>query len=90
MHTSSEKKILICTNYRANKRNPSCGAKGSLELLDALKSKQLDISIEEAPCMGRCQQGPNINILPNGLWLDSLSTEEAAIDDLIHVIKQLK
>lgn len=86
MPTNSEKKIFICTNYRANDKNPSCGAKGSLVLLEALKAKQLSTPIEEAPCMGRCQHGPNINIIPNGPWLDNLKTDDAAINALIALI----
>lgn len=86
MPTSSEKKIFICTNYRANARNPSCGGNGSLVLLEALKAQQLNIPIEEAPCMGRCQHGPNINITPNGPWLDNLKTDEDAISALIALI----
>ena len=29
------KKLLVCTNYRANPNNPSCAARGSREILTA-------------------------------------------------------
>jgi NADH:ubiquinone oxidoreductase subunit E len=64
------KKILVCTNYRANPNNPSCAARGSKEILTALmqqlQSKKVSIEVEEIQCMGYCNVGPNVRLIPNG------------------------
>lgn len=77
------KKLLVCTNYRANPNNPSCAARDSSLILSAL-SKQcqqnnLPIEVEESLCLGFCQIGPNARLAPNGpffhdISLDKLST----------------
>jgi (2Fe-2S) ferredoxin len=75
MCTSSEKKILVCTNLRANPNNPSCGARGSDVILAALRNQNLAIPIEISPCMGMCHEGPNIRLIPNGTVFRTVSTK---------------
>ncbi len=76
------KKLLICTNYRANPNNPSCGARHSQLVLDALKmefaEKKMVIEIEESPCMGYCNVGPNARLTPNGAFFHGLSATKLA------------
>ena len=71
------KKILICTNFRANPNNPSCVARGSKEvmaaLLQELKQKNLPIIVEESPCLGFCEIGPNLRLMPNGEFFHGVS-----------------
>ena len=84
------KKILVCTNYRANHLNPSCGSKGSKAVLESLtfqlKQHRLVIDIEESPCLGFCQMGPNVRLVPNGPFFHSVSPDK--IDDLLPAIKK--
>ena len=74
------KKILICTNFRANPNNPSCAARGSKEvmatLLQELKQKNLPITVEESPCLGFCEIGPNLRLMPNGEFFHGVSDKE--------------
>ena len=79
------KTILVCTNYRANPNNPSCAARGSKELAEnlrqLLKTNAMAVHVEESPCLGFCQIGPNMRLVPNGPFFHSLSEEK--LDDLI-------
>lgn len=85
MHTSYNKKIMVCTNYRSNPNNPSCGARGSDEVLAALSDMNLAITVEGSPCMGLCDVGPNIRFAPNGACFHEVSTKN--INCLIKAIK---
>ncbi len=71
------KKLLICTNYRANPNNPSCAARGSEAILTALSQQfqqnNLPVQIEESPCLGFCQVGPNARLMPNGPFFHQIS-----------------
>lgn len=78
MNTASEKKVLVCTNYRANPNNPSCGARNSEKLFLALTEATVDfpISTERSPCMGLCHAGPNVRLVPNGQYFNEVDTEK--------------
>lgn len=71
------KKLLVCTNYRANPNNPSCAARGSETLLAALtqqfQQNNLLIEIDKSPCLGFCQVGPNARLIPNGPFFHRIS-----------------
>jgi NADH:ubiquinone oxidoreductase subunit E len=83
------KKLLVCTNYRANPNNPSCAARGSKEiaseLLQQLQQKNVKIEIEEIQCMGYCKVGPNVRLIPNGAYF-----HEVSISKFAEIIKATK
>ena len=83
------KKLLVCTNFRANPNNPSCAARNSKEILaelaQTLTLKNLPIEVEASPCMGFCNIGPNIHFVPSGLFLHGDTAK-----DLNEVIKKTK
>jgi NADH:ubiquinone oxidoreductase subunit E len=76
------KKLLVCTNYRANPNNPSCAARGSKEiasdLMQELQKKNVSIEIEEIQCMGYCKVGPNVRLIPNGAFFHEVSAGKFA------------
>ena len=76
------KKLLVCTNFRANPNNPSCAARGSKEtavaLAQQLQKKKVSIEIEEIQCMGYCKVGPNVRLIPNGEFFHEVSTSKFA------------
>ena len=76
------KKLLVCTNYRANPNNPSCAARGSKELLTALaqqlQREKVSIEVEEIQCMGYCNVGPNVRLIPNGEIFHEVSDKKFA------------
>ena len=68
------KKLLVCTNFRANPTHPSCAARGSKLVIAALKLEKIgEIEIEESPCMGFCQVGPNCRLTPNGVFFHNVT-----------------
>ena len=70
------KKLLVCTNYRSNPNTPSCAARGSKSLLTFFlqycQHNNLAITIEESPCLGFCQIGPNAHLVPNGAFFHGI------------------
>jgi (2Fe-2S) ferredoxin len=74
------KKIIACVNHRVNPHLPSCGARGSeliacqLEL--ALEKKGIAIKLERVYCLGRCEQGPNIRLIPGGRFFFGVKAED--------------
>jgi (2Fe-2S) ferredoxin len=75
-------RMKICVNHRAGDMLPSCGAKGSKELAEALKEeikKRGDfISLETVHCLGKCHIGPTLKLLPFGSFLQGAKPSDAA------------
>jgi (2Fe-2S) ferredoxin len=75
--------VFICTNHREH--GESCGARGSLALLKALKQTLREAEkdhegglwVNKSGCFGRCQQGPNCVVYPQGTW-HAIKTEADA------------
>lgn len=84
------KKVLVCTNYRANPNNPSCAARGSPKVLanltQQIQQNAWPIDIEESPCLGFCQAGPNVRLAPNGPFFHAVSTEK--MDEILQAVKK--
>lgn len=74
------KKLLVCTNYRANPSNPSCAARGSkeiaTELTQQLHKQNVQIEVEEIQCLGFCNIGPNLRLMPNGAFFHEVSANK--------------
>ncbi|MEI7840253.1 MAG: (2Fe-2S) ferredoxin domain-containing protein [Methylococcaceae bacterium] len=66
----SEVAFYVCTNRRLSTVNPSCGARGSEELLQQLQiaTHELNISVEEICCLGHCADGMVVKISPSGTF----------------------
>ena len=64
------KSILICTNHRANPNQPSCGARGAdalkQQLSDAVIASGLTLGVKDIQCLGECDIGPNLRLIPGG------------------------
>lgn len=60
--------IFVCTNQRYSAQSPSCGARGSLKLLEQLKiaTQKSNIIVESSCCFGHCAEGVVVKISPNG------------------------
>lgn len=63
--------IMVCIKRRFGK-HPSCAARGSELLADALErsiaQQQLPISVHRFPCLGMCEYGPNMKIVGGELY----------------------
>lgn len=64
------KSIFICTNHRANPNQPSCGARGAAtlkqQLSDAVSASGMVLGVKEIQCLGACDIGPNVRLIPGG------------------------
>ncbi len=85
-----QKKIFVCTNFRANPNNPSCAARDSELVLDTLKlelaKKNILIETKASPCMGYCNIGPNARLAPNGDFFHGVSINN--LESLIAAAKK--
>ena len=84
------KKIVVCTNHRANPNNPSCGARGSEQVLAQLslqlKIEKIQIPIETVQCLGYCNVGPNVRLVPNGRFFHQVTRE--SLKEIITATRQ--
>lgn len=62
--------LLVCVNQRWAHESPSCAGRGSPALRDALEqacvAAGLAIPCLAVPCLGYCDQGPNVRLAPGG------------------------
>ena len=74
------KKLIICTNHRANPEQPSCAARGSLLLAERLEQAIAmhgwRIKLERFACLGRCQTGPAVKLAPGGRFICELTPDK--------------
>lgn len=75
-----EKSLIICVNRRLTPATISCALHGSFELAERLERRiaeeQLDITIQKLFCLGRCEQGPVLKLIPGGEFLLGMEEEE--------------
>ncbi len=61
----------ICTNRRISQT--SCGGRGAERLADRLErflqQYRPDLPLNRVDCLGRCDQGPNLRIGPDGVFI---------------------
>ncbi len=74
------KTIIVCVNHRANPNQPSCGARGGIELADLVEKEisrlGLNIRMERFKCLGFCDRGPNLKIAPDGRFIYGAKPED--------------
>ncbi|MFN3235706.1 MAG: hypothetical protein ACE37D_01470 [Pseudomonadales bacterium] len=60
-------RLFVCTNIRKTGGQPSCGGRGSLDLIPLLESKiaarGLACEVKASVCFGHCERGPNVKPL---------------------------
>jgi len=63
-------RLVVCVNRRLSDDKPSCAARGSEVLAqrfgDEITRRGLAVDLREVYCMGRCELGPNVRIVPSG------------------------
>lgn len=91
MHRDSipyKKLVLVCGNIRPDGQ-VSCGAQGNSELKDRLKelgkARGLPIRVVQTSCLGKCDDGPNIMILPDNIWLSQVGQTD--IEEIMKIIE---
>ncbi len=62
--------LVICVNRRFRADQPSCAARGGVEIAEALEKgiaeRRIDIKVERICCLGECTRGPNVRMIPGG------------------------
>ena len=82
--------LIVCVNRRLEASGPSCAARGSEEIADALEKgvteRNIDVVIERICCLGHCAEGPTLRLVPGGSFLQGTRLEDvpALLDDLAH------
>ena len=83
-------KLRLCINLRAGDILPSCGARGSRELANALEKaledRDLPFTLETVHCMGKCHIGPAIQLMPRGPILVGLNSDN--LDNLLELLEK--
>lgn len=77
---SSSKKVLVCVHQRLTGNNPSCGARGGLQLVEllteAVARQGLRIPVERFICFGMCDKGPNVRLAPGGPFFHEVGPDQ--------------
>ena len=72
--------LLICVNLRFGSDKPSCTARGSVAIADALdagiRTRRIDIESERLRCFGQCPHGPNLRLAPGGSFFHGVEIED--------------
>lgn len=83
-----QKHVFICENWREESdARGSCGRKGSTSFRNKLKEEierqglKLKIRINQAGCLGTCNQGISMVIYPDGIWYGKVT--ESDIPEII-------
>ncbi len=74
--------IFVCTNKKEDSSKPCCGGRKGEEIAGKLKQlvreKNLKdiVRVSKTGCMGKCEQGPNIMVYPEGIWYSNVKEED--------------
>lgn len=82
-----EKSLIICTNERLTASRTSCALRGSREMAERIeryiKHEKLDVVVQRLQCLGHCNDGPVLRLLPGGDFL--LGIDEQTIMERLRV-----
>lgn len=67
--------LYVCTHQRLGGA-ASCGGRGGLALYEGLRD--LGLPVDTTPCLGQCEHGPNVKVLPGGALLRGATVESVA------------
>lgn len=79
-YSRAKPKFMVCVNVRGVEAGASCGPRGGEaireELQAALLREDLDIEVAGALCLGTCDRGPTIRLIPNNSWFYGAHVED--------------
>lgn len=70
-------RLIVCINERLGTGQRSCVESGSLDYIRDLRSmiseENLDVTVVERECLGKCEQGPVMRIAPGGRFFTDIN-----------------
>ena len=86
--------VLICVNRRFKADEPSCAARGSLAIAEAIeggvRERRIDIAVEHFICFGQCTKGPTVKLVPGDFILGTTPDMVEGILDRLEAACGLK
>lgn len=83
-------KVLFCTNRRFGADTPSCATRGNEKIMGAVREEflrrgqQPPCPIEQVICLGQCNKGPAVRMVPGGeFYLGAKINEVSKLADWI-------
>ena len=74
VHDAPDKHVAVCTNR-------TCAGDGAATVLERLRQaardRDLDARITRTSCLGRCGEGPNVAVYPDGVWYGGVAPDDA-------------
>jgi NADH:ubiquinone oxidoreductase subunit E len=75
--------VLVCINRRFRGDQPSCAARGSEALADAIAAgiaaRNIRVKLERSICMEQCTKGPTVRFAPGGRFNLGTNLEDVPI-----------
>lgn len=74
--------VYICTQEKPDPDAPSCSARGSQKVLEALRAELGktglgdEVQITTSGSLGLCTRGPNMVVYPEGVWYSGVQVED--------------
>lgn len=79
-YSRAKPKLMVCVNVRDAEAGVSCGPRGGAaireELQAALLREDIDIEVAGALCLGTCDRGPTVRLIPNNSWFYGAHVED--------------
>lgn len=80
-----QRHLFVCSNARPVGGKPSCGARGSAEVLAALQdavgsdeSLWGKVAVTPCGCLGPCFEGPMLVVYPDAVWYRAVTAADVA------------
>lgn len=71
-YTRAQPKLMVCVNERPAGEGASCGPRGGTAIHAALqvllRQENLDGALAAVRCLGTCDRGPTLRLVPNNSW----------------------
>ena len=86
--------VLICVNRRFKADEPSCAARGSFAIAEAIErgvlERRIDITAERFICFGQCTKGPTVKLVPGDFIFGTTPDDVEGILDRLEAACGLK